>query len=31
MKRGGEPIAGFDRRDESLLIGKHGLQPQLAE
>src|SRR5258708_29914505 len=31
VKRGGEPIAAFDGRDESLLIGKHGFQPQLAE
>ena len=31
VKRGRKPIAGFDRCDESLLIGKHGFQPQLAE
>ena len=31
MKRGGKPVSGFDGRDESLLIGKHGFQPQLAE
>ena len=31
VKRGCEPVAGFDGRYESLLIGKHGFQPQLAE
>jgi hypothetical protein len=31
VKRGRKPIAGFDGRDESLLIGKHGFQPQFAE
>ena len=28
MKRGGEAVAGFDGRDESLLIGEHRFQPQ---
>src|SRR5215831_7754128 len=31
VKRGGEPVAGFDGRDETFLIGEHGGQPQLAE
>src|ERR1700682_128540 len=30
-KRGRKSIAGFDRCDESLRMGKHGFQPQLAE
>jgi len=28
VKRGGEAVAGFDGRDESLLIGEHRFQPQ---
>src|SRR5258707_5104436 len=31
MQRGAEPVAGFDGRDESLLIGEDGFQPQLAK
>ena len=31
MKRGAKTVARLDRRDETLLIGKHGLQPQFAE
>jgi hypothetical protein len=31
VKRGRKSNAGFDRCDESLLIGKHGFQPQLDE
>ena len=27
VKRGGEPVAGFDGRDETFLIGEHGGQP----
>ena len=31
VERRGEPIASFDRSEESFLIGQHGVQPQLAE
>ena len=31
VERGAKTVARLDRRDETLLIGKHGLQPQFAE
>src|SRR5215831_16201555 len=31
MKRGSEPVASFDGRNEPLLIGEDGRQPQLAK
>ena len=31
MERGAQAVARLDRRDETLLIGEHGLEPQFAE